>query len=96
MTPKAKAIISHLTIIGWVVALVFNEREKDPFASFYIRQMLGMYLILLIANIIPIVNVIVSIVVFAFWLISLINAVDDKFYKFPWVGDYFQDIFKTL
>ena len=38
---KAKAIIAHITLIGWIVALVLNMQKRDSYASFYIRQYLG-------------------------------------------------------
>ena len=46
MDGKTRAIVAHFTIIGWIIALVINNNEeKDEFASFYIRQMLGLLLI---------------------------------------------------
>lgn len=34
MDGKTKAIIAHITIIGWIIAIVLNSSEKDEFASF--------------------------------------------------------------
>lgn len=45
MKPKEIAIIAHITIIGWVVALVMNSNNKSSLATFYIRQMLGLLLL---------------------------------------------------
>ena len=51
MDGKTKAIVAHITLIGWIIALVLNSQQKDEYASFYIRQMLE--LIILKAIFIP-------------------------------------------
>src|SRR5699024_490588 len=38
---KTIAILAYITFIGWVIAVVMNHEKKEPFASFHIRQMLG-------------------------------------------------------
>lgn len=96
MDGKTKAIIAHITIIGWIVAIVLNSSEKDEFASYYIRQLLGLYLLGIICTLIPIVGWIVSIAVFVFWILSLIGAAQGEMKETPIVGKYFQDWFKAL
>ncbi|MGC9352511.1 MAG: hypothetical protein ACP5D9_01670, partial [Mariniphaga sp.] len=71
MDGKTKAIVAHITIIGWIIALVLNSNEKDEFASYYIRQLLGIYLLGLVLTFIPIIGWLVSIVVLVFWILSL-------------------------
>ena len=95
MDGKTKAIIAHITIIGWIIALVLNSQEKDEFASFYIRQMLGLVIISLL-GLIPFLGIIFSIVAFVFWIISLIGAIQGKEQLLPVVGEYFQEWFHSL
>ena len=38
---KNTAIISYLTIIGTIIAIILNNDKKNDFASFHIRQALG-------------------------------------------------------
>ena len=57
MDGKTKAIVAHITYIGWIIALVVNMNEKDEIASFYIRQLLGIYLFSLIIAFIPVINI---------------------------------------
>lgn len=95
MDGKTKAIVAHLTLIGWIIALVLNSQEKDEFASFYIRQMLGL-IILNFVWIIPILGWIVGIVVFVLWILSIIGAASGELKPTPVVGQYFQDWFKSL
>jgi len=42
---KTIAIISYLTFIGLIIAFVMNNEKKEPFASFHIRQSLGLALL---------------------------------------------------
>lgn len=96
MDGKTKAIVAHITFIGWIIALVINSSEKDEFASFYIRQLLGLYLLNLVLWIIPIVGWILNIVVFVFWILSLIGSIQGEKKETPVVGKYFQEWFKGL
>jgi uncharacterized membrane protein len=95
MDGKTKAIVAHITLIGWIIALVLNSQEKDEYASFYIRQMLGL-IILNLVWIIPILGWIVGLVVLVFWVISIIGAASGEMKLLPVVGQYFQDWFKAL
>ena len=45
MDAKMKAIISHLFGIGWIIALILNMNNKEEYASYYIRQNLGIIII---------------------------------------------------
>lgn len=96
MDGKTNAIISHLFLIGWVIALVINSNEKDEFASYYIRQNLGLMIAGAILVLIPVVGWILSIAIFVFWIMSLIGAAQGEKKETPIVGKYFQDWFKTL
>ena len=42
---KTRAIIAHITLIGWIIAIVQNSSDKNEDASFYIRQMLGLMIL---------------------------------------------------
>jgi len=94
---KNVAIIAHLTLIGWVIALVMNNGDKKTeFASFYIRQMLGLMICSVILSFIPIVGWILSLVVVVLWIISLIGSLGGNKKLTPGIGQYFQDWFKSM
>ncbi len=42
---KTVAIISYITLIGWIIALVMNNGNKTALGSFHIRQSLGIGLV---------------------------------------------------
>ena len=96
MDAKTKAIVAHITMIGWIIALVLNNNEKDEMTSFYIRQVLGVFLLGLIGWFIPFGKGILSFIVFVLWLISLVSAVRGEMKPLPVIGDYFQDWFRSL
>ena len=96
MDGKTKAIVAHITIIGWIIALIINSNEKDEFASYYIRQTLGIYLVGFILVWIPYLGWIISVIMFVFWILSLVGSIQGEKKETPWVGKYFQDWFKAL
>ena len=102
MDAKTKAIISHIPVIGWVIALVTNMNQKEEYASFYIRQNLGLMLAWFAVSILmafPVINWVMWIgyvIIGIFWLMSLIWAVADSMKPIPWIGPLFQDWFKSL
>jgi uncharacterized membrane protein len=103
MDAKTKAIVSHIFFIGWVIALVINMNQKEEYASYYIRQNLGLMIVgfvLSLLHVIPVLGWIVAwigyIAIFNFWLMSLIWSVTDVMKPVPFVGDKFQEWFKSL
>ena len=96
MDGKTKAIVAHITYIGWIIALVINSSQKDEIASFYIRQLLGIYLFSIVISFVPVINLIGWILALVFWILSLIGAVQGEKKETPIIGKYFQDWFKSL
>jgi uncharacterized membrane protein len=103
MDAKTKAIISHLFGIGWVIALVINMSNKEEYASYYIRQNLGIIILsiaLRIFNYIPVLGhvlwIIGGILVFVFWLMSLIWSIQGEMKPIPWLGEMLQKWFSSL
>jgi hypothetical protein len=95
MDARVKAIVAHITIIGWVIALVINSNNKEEYTSFYLRQTLGLHLLSMCISWVPVVGWFLGIVIFAFWLLSFIYAIQGDMKMIPF-GEYFQDWFKAL
>jgi len=93
---KTIAIVSYITIIGWVIALILHNNDKTELGAFHLRQTLGLYLTGIIFAFIPIVGWFLNIVVFVFWILGLIAAVNGELKPVPLVGDFYQNIFKGL
>lgn len=96
MDGKTKAIVAHITWVGWLIALIINSGQKDEITSFYIRQLLGIYLFSLVITFIPLVNIVGWILAFIFWILSLVGAINGEMKETPVIGKYFQDWFKGL
>ncbi|MDX1943412.1 MAG: hypothetical protein SFU99_22795 [Saprospiraceae bacterium] len=94
MDPKTIGIVAYLTLIGWIVALVLNN-PKSEFASFHIRQMLGLIL-LSVVSWIPFIGIIVAIFALVLWVLGFISAVQGQMKTVPVLGDKFQEWFKSL
>ncbi|NRA11608.1 MAG: hypothetical protein HRT57_06615 [Crocinitomicaceae bacterium] len=101
---KTRAIIAHITFIGWIIAFVMNNNKpKDEFASFYLRQMLGVVLLGVVAGVIsgmlmfvPFIGTLIPLVVLVPWIMSFISAVNGEMKPLPIVGDSFQEWFKGI
>jgi uncharacterized membrane protein len=101
MDAKTKAIVSHLFVIGWIIALIVNSSKKEEMASFYIRQNLGFiigWLALTVLRVLPIVGPVIwavgGILLFVGWLMSLIWSIQGEQRAVPWLGDQFQAWFR--
>ena len=93
---KNVAIIAHLTILGWLIAVFMNSSNKTELGSFYIRQYLGIMLLGLVCSVIPVVNVVAWIVPLVMWVMSLVGALSGQKKPVFLLGNQFQDWFKFL
>lgn len=101
MDAKTKAIISHLFGIGWIIALVINMNNKEEYASYYIRQNLGIIIIGLALRILtvipylgPALAIIGGVILFVFWLMSFVWSLQGEMKPIPVLGEQFQSWFK--
>ncbi len=79
-----------------------NNDKRNSFAAFHIRQMIGISLFSL-ANTFIIARYgglwasgIIGVMIFVFWIIGFIGAIQGEEKKVPLVGDLFQDWFKGI
>lgn len=104
---KTRAIVAHITLIGWIIALVQNSNDKNEDASFYIRQMLGLVILMIgvqivgfILAFIPVIGWLIFMVamlaVVGAWIYSLVNAINGKKEPLPFVGAHFQQWFAGM
>lgn len=100
---RKNAIISYLTVFGIIIAYYLNNDKKNPFASFHIRQSLGLWLTLIIINLSIVRNfdnfmLRVSVYVFfiTLWLYGFLGATSGKLNLVPLVGKLYQKIFSNI
>ncbi|HLV39197.1 hypothetical protein [Xanthomarina sp.] len=98
---KTMAIISYLTFIGLIVAIIMNLEKKNPFTFFHVRQMLGLIIMLLFSNLVEeYVNSLLGtsfwIITFVCWLFGIFYASKGQAKPIPVLGEKFQEWFKNI
>ncbi|MFL9837364.1 hypothetical protein ABS768_07640 [Flavobacterium sp. ST-75] len=99
---KKHAIISYITIFGTIIAMILNSEKKDPFASFHIRQALGLMLGFLALGY-PVgffnswmVSSAFYLFFFILWIFGFIGALQGQMNLVPILGPFFQKLFKSI
>jgi uncharacterized membrane protein len=101
------ALLSYITIIGFIIAIVMHSSKKTVLGAFHLRQMLGLivtgfviWIPCLIISFIPFVNFIMLLVwpllgisLFVLWIMGLIAAINGQQKPMPVVGEHYQKWF---
>ena len=101
---KTVAILSYLTLLGFIVAIVLNSNKKTKLGIFHLRQVLGFFLTLIgvvvcqfVLIFIPILGWLAIFVLwcsmFVFWLMGFIAALKGQMTPMPIVGPMYQKWF---
>ena len=99
---KIYAVVSYLTIIGSVIAIIMNGEKKNEFTTFHNRQGLGLCLLWMLIGyfVSQFDNMQISL---AFWVsmgallfLGVMTAVNGSMKPIPFIGPLFQKLFKGL
>lgn len=104
---KTIAIISYITIIGWLIALIMYQQNKSKFAAHHLRQALGLFsaafvlglAVSILGFIIPLtfaLQPIVSVATIVFIIMGIVNASNGKEITLPFIGDYAAEWFRNI
>lgn len=104
---KNMAVIAYFTFVGTLIAWSMNAdntggREKNPFASFHIRQMIGLNIVFIVLGILVsgansmMVTVPFWVFFAVLWGFGLTGALAGKLSVVPLLGGYFQKWFKGI
>ena len=99
---KTAAITSYVLIVGVLIAMSMNSESKNSFASFHIRQALGISLTfislgLIISNFDSLlISAPMWIFVFVLWSYGMFSAINGTTKPMPLLGNYFQKWFKSI
>lgn len=103
VTPPGKnmAVISYITFVGMIIAYFMNREDKHEFATWHIKNMFGLLLLLLIAQVShayvdSLVGDIFWWAAFIGWIFSLVMAVLNKKSAIPFLSEKFQTWFQFL
>ncbi|WP_432410321.1 DUF4870 domain-containing protein [Rasiella sp. SM2506] len=103
---KTIAIISYVTLIGLIIAIVMNNDKKNSFASYHIRQSIGILVLYFLVWVffyivsyifyIPFLSTILYVGVLVLWILGILAAVQGETKPVPLVGEKFQEWFKNI
>lgn len=107
---KTVAIVSYLSIIGWVIAFVLHGNNKTPLGAYHLRQTItlfivsmGIWILEMILAFIPYIGwaldillIFVYIALFILWIIGFIGALNGEEKPMPVIGSKAQEWFKGI
>lgn len=104
---KTIAIVSYITIIGWVIALVMHGSNKTSLGAFHLRQALGIALLAIATMFIRIplyfipgvgwiFSTAIGIGLLVLWIMGLISAANGEEKPLPVLGAQFQNWFASI
>ncbi len=99
---KIAAITSYVLVVGVLIAMSMNSESKNSFASFHIRQALGISLTfislgLIISNFDSLmISAPMWISVSILWSYGIYSAINGTTKPLPLLGNYFQKWFKSI
>ncbi len=99
---KTLAWVSYLPVFGIVIAYFLNNEKKNPFASFHIRQSIGIWIFYFICGV-STSTYDSSMLRMCLWigfgsllLYGFINAILGKVKTVPLIGPLFQKWFRNI
>jgi uncharacterized membrane protein len=104
---RTVAILTYITIIGFIIAIVMHSSKKSALGAFHLRQGLGLFLTAVVGwipcailAVIPVVGLLMIVVwpalcigLFVLWLLGLIAAVNGQQKPMPVLGEHYQKWF---
>ncbi len=99
---KNAAIVAYLTIIGALIAIFMNSESKSTFASFHIRQALGIFLTFFALGYVIgyfddwMVSSAFYLFFFILWIYGFMGALNGQQKSIPMLGEFYQKLFKNL
>jgi uncharacterized membrane protein len=105
---KTTAIVSYITIIGWLIAyFAMHQPKKTSLGSFHLRQTLLLFIcaivyqivVMIITMAVPAIGMILSLVGLVFlvlWIMGLIAAINGEEKPMPLIGAKAQELFKSI
>jgi uncharacterized membrane protein len=99
---KTAAITSYILIVGVLIAMSMNSENKNTFASFHIRQALGLTITFLSLGLIVsnfdslIISATMWIFVSILWTYGFFTAIKGDMKPLPLLGSLFQKVFHFI
>lgn len=100
MDEKTSGIVSYLWWIGLMIVILTNKTRSE-YVSFHMRQSLGLLLFSAVAGMFyyalgEVIGGFIFLVLFIFWILAFIGALNHEKKLVPGVGEYFQKWFRSI
>jgi uncharacterized membrane protein len=105
---KTTAIVSYITLIGWLIAyFAMHQSKKTSLGSYHLRQTLLLFIcaivyqivVVIITMAVPAIGMILSLLGLVFlvlWIMGLIAAINGEEKPMPLIGEKAQELFKGI
>ena len=99
---KTAAIVAYLTIVGTIIAYFMNNDSKNSFASFHIRQGLGIHITFYLLGVIVswfdswLISTPFYIFIIILWGYGILAAIQGERNEVPLLGRQYQKWFSTI
>ncbi|HVZ65915.1 MAG TPA: DUF4870 domain-containing protein [Lacunisphaera sp.] len=101
---RTVAIVSYLTIIGFIVALILHMNKKTVLGAFHLRQCLGLIITAIALGVAGMIVMFIPVIgwlammacwlaLLVLWVMGLIAAASGQQKPLPVVGEYYQKWF---
>ncbi len=101
---RTVAILSYITIIGFIVALIMHSSKKTALGAYHLRQTLGLMLTAIALFFVgmvlafvpyfgPLIGMALWLGLLVLWVVGLINAAKGEMKPMPVLGEQFQSWF---
>lgn len=98
LSGKTKAVIAYLTFVGLIIAYFLNKEDKHAFATWHIKNMFGLVLILFVSIVLQ--DTFIGFYIYwtaaILWVFCLILALLNKQQGIPFLSEKFQSWFTFL
>ncbi|WP_055105138.1 DUF4870 domain-containing protein [Paenibacillus ihumii] len=95
LDPKVAGLLCYaLTFVTGIIFLVLEKKSR--FVKFHAMQSIVVFGLLTVANILfswipfigPLVSLIVGLLTFVLWIVLMLMALQGKWFKLPYIGDF--------
>ena len=99
---KSIAITSYILVVGVLIAMSMNAEDKNQFATFHIRQSLGLSITFVSLGLIisnfnsPAISISMYLFISVLWIYGIFSAINGQTRPIPLLGNLFQKWFKSI
>lgn len=97
---KTVAILSYITLIGFIAAIIMHQNNKTRVGAFHLRQVLGLALTSAAGAVLWVVPILgwlvwflMIIPLFVLWILGLLSAIRGEMRPVPILGAHYQQWF---